>query len=411
MYIWQVAEWPEFQFAEQALAPALQQVLSTQQRLLGDVPLEIRQLDSNSPAFDEEESDAAAQMNSLIQNALIRNAISTSAIEGEVLDVGSVRSSVARHLGLETVGLQSGTKQSDALIQMLLQAMNDLSQPLTLENLCSWQRLLFPELPLIDNITVGAMRDDAASNGVDELAPMQVVSVKKGRYVVHFEAPPADSLNNEMGAFLAWFNTQRSGDVHPFIRAGIAHLWFVTLHPFDDGNGRLARAITDRALAQAEHASVRLYSMSATIEAHRKDYYTHLEFTQNLRSVSQINESGDEPVHTPMDITAWLHWFLTMLNEAMEEGCHVIERVAAKSRFWYRHSQTVLHARQIKVLNRLLDSFGSEFTQGINAAKYQSIAKVSKATATRDLADLVEKGCLVRLPAGGRSTRYQVNVK
>lgn len=415
MYIWQASDWPIFQFDKQALTPALNRVLATQKRLLGEMPMDLQDMRFTAAKPSETQNhhavDSANQVNMLLQNALIQNALSTSAIEGELLDVGSVRSSVARHLGLETAGVKGATKQSDALVCMLLAAMDNLSQPLTLTTLCDWQSLLFPELPLAEKLIVGALRDDHGGE-----TPMQVVSVKKGRYVVHFEAPPSSVLVQQLSAFLAWFNgddpalaqAHSQAEMHPFIRAGIAHLWFVTLHPFDDGNGRLARAITDRALAQAENTAVRFYSMSATIETHRNAYYEQLEQTQNRRSHSQLDQSGDAPVLRSMDVTSWLDWFLTMLNEAMEKGCDVIERVAAKSRFWYRHSQTVLHERQIKVLNRLLDNYGDEFPHGINASKYQSLAKVSKATATRDLTDLLNKQCIEKRSAGGRSTRYQV---
>lgn len=220
---------------------------------------------------------------------------------------------------------------------------------------------------------------------------MQVVSGRIDRPTVHFKAPPRGRLEAELDAFLAWFN-QPSKNLDPLIRVGIVHLWLVTLHPFDDGNGRLTRAVTDRALAQAERQSVRFYSLSAAIMARREAYYAHLESAQ---------KGG-------LDITSWLFWFLDTLKEALEQALVRVDRVLSKTHFWQRHATTVLNERQIKVLNRLLDTAGEEFEQGINARKYQSLAKVSKATATRDLAELLEKGCLFKLPGGGRSTRYAV---
>jgi Fic family protein len=207
-------------------------------------------------------------------------------------------------------------------------------------------------------------------------------------------------LQKQLTEFIDWFNTETSE--HGIIRAAITHLWFITLHPFDDGNGRVTRALTDRALAQAEQTSIRFYSLSAAIEANRATYYDNLENIQNCKTVEQIN--------TPTDITAWISWFLDVLAQAMEQGSLRINRVVDKTRFWQTHSQTIVNERQIKVLNRLLDNAGEEFLLGINASKYQSLTKVSKATATRDLADLVTKRCIKKLPGGGRNTRYIINI-
>ena len=218
---------------------------------------------------------------------------------------------------------------------------------------------------------------------------MQVVSGRMDRPTIHFEAPPRKNLEAELDRFLEWFNQPPAG-LDDLIRAGIAHLWLITLHPFDDGNGRLTRAVTDRALAKAERHSVRFYSLSAAIMARRNAYYEHLENTQK----------------GSLDITTWLNWFLETLEESLQQALLRVDRVMEKSRFWQRHAMTPLSERQIKVLNRLLDSAGEEFEYGINARKYQSLAKVSKPTATRDLGDLVSKGCIVQLPGGGRSTRY-----
>lgn len=319
-------------------------------------------------------------------DALIQNAIRTSEIEGEHLDVASVRSSVARQLGGEQIGLVGKTTpESDQLVALLRESTSDVDIPLTLEQLCRWQAMLFASgsSRLLD-IAVGQLRGEQ---------PMQVVSGRIDRPRVHFEAPPRHKLDAEMDGFIAWFN-QPPAALDPLVRAAIAHLWLITLHPFDDGNGRVTRALTDRALAQAEQHSIRFYSLSAAIMARRQGYYEQLEQAQR----------------SDMNITAWLVWFLETLQEALQQALQRISRVLAKTRFWQQHGASALTERQVKVLNRLLDTGGESFSLGINARQYQAIANVSKATATRDLAELLEKGCLYKLPGGGRSTRYGVAV-
>jgi len=372
MYIWQAPTWPHFSFQSSVIKPKLKNVLAKQEQLLGKT----RAL--------PEDLDHQAEMDALIQNAL-----QTSEIEGEKLNVGSVRSSVAKHLGLEQAGIPPGTAQTESLVAMLADATSQLKAPITQRQLCEWQAALFAEPMLIQNIAIGELRGEA---------PMQVVSQKGHRQTVHFQAPPQSTLQAELADFIDWFNADTGEDA--VIRAAIAHLWFITLHPFDDGNGRVARALTDRALAQAEQSSIRFYSLSAAIEAHRADYYDNLENIQGCRTIIQIKTKN------PTDITEWIGWFLDVLAEAIQQGSLRIERVINKTRFWKIHSQTILNARQIKVLNRLLDNAGEEFIQGINARKYQSLTNISKATATRDLSELVAKGCLEKQPGGGRSTRY-----
>ena len=381
MYIWQDQLWPTFVFESAQIAPKLEQVLALQQQLIGKA-------NSLPEGFDRQ-----AEMDALIQNA-----IQTSEIEGEKLNVGSVRSSVAKQLGLDQAGLphinfSSGTHQTESLVAMLCAATNDLQQPINQQLLCEWQAALFPEPSLIRNITIGDLRDDA---------PMQVVSQQGKREIVHFEAPPKARLEQELKAFIDWFNQEQPLEMHGIVRAAIAHLWLITLHPFDDGNGRVTRALTDRALAQDEQTSIRFYSLSAAIEKNRTAYYDILENTQGCKTKAQKNAGNT-------DITEWINWFLDTLMQAMQQGQQRVERVINKARFWQRHSQTVLSERHIKVLNRLLDGIGEEFEQGINASKYKSLAEVSKATATRDLTELVNKGCLKQLPGGGRSTRYSIN--
>ncbi|WP_152205219.1 Fic family protein [Marinobacter changyiensis] len=368
MHIWEQSDWPQFKWDEAALRPKLDAVRLLQGRLLGRTEAAPKRVDL------EVEMDA-----------LIQNAIRTSEIEGEHLDVGSVRSSVARQLSLERAGVSGRTTpESESLVKLLLEATHQPDEPLSRDQLCHWQSMLFPEGPgLLSKIRVGELRGEQ---------PMQVVSGRTDRPKVHFEAPPRDRLDTELEVFIKWFNDPPTG-IDLLLRAGIAHLWLITLHPFDDGNGRVTRAVTDRALAQAERQSVRFYSLSAAIMARRNTYYDHLEQTQSGGLV----------------ITAWLAWFLDTLGEALQQALSRVDRVLVKARFWQEYTTTVLNERQIKVLNRLLDTTGEKFEQGINARKYQSLAKVSKATATRDLAELLGKGCLERLPGGGRSTRYIVS--
>ncbi|CAM3662761.1 MAG: Fic family protein [Halomonas sp.] len=367
MYIWEQRNWPRFEWDESALRPTLDAVRLLQGRVLGKTEAVHGQAD-----LDVE------------MDALIQNAMRTSEIEGERLDVGSVRSSVARQLGLEQAGVSARTTpESEALVELLLQSTHQLDEPLSREQLCLWQSMLFVQGPgVLGNVRVGELRGDH---------PMQVVSGRLDQPNVHFEAPPRGQLEAELDAFITWFNQPPQG-LDGLVRAGITHLWLITLHPFDDGNGRVTRAVTDRALAQAEQQSVRFYSLSATIMARRHAYYDYLESAQK----------------GSLDITPWLLWFLDTLKEALEQALLRIDHVLMKATFWQRHATTVLNERQIKVLNRLLDTAGEEFVQGINARKYQSLAKVSKATATRDLVELLEKGCLFKLPGGGRSTRYMM---
>lgn len=366
MYIWERPNWPQFTWDTVLLQPRLDAVRLLQGRLLGQSEL--------LPA----DADRLAQMDAMIQNA-----IRTSEIEGEKLNVESVRSSVARRLGLLRAGMvDKATPQTNALVGMLLDATERHDQPLTQQRLCQWQAALFPAGPGLAGINVGSLR------GAD---PMQVVSGPIGHRTVHFEAPPRDRLEQELQDFLDWFSHSLDA-MDPLLRAGVAHLWLVTLHPFDDGNGRVTRAVTDMALAQAERQAIRFYSLSAAIMARRPEYYEQLEAAQK----------GD------LHITPWLAWFLDVLEESMQQALARFRSVLAKSRYWQRHAQTQLNERQLKALNRLLDGADEEFEHGINARKYIALTGASKPTATRDLTDLLEKGCLIKLPGGGRSTRYAV---
>lgn len=368
MYIWQRDDWPHFRYDMAALIGLIGDVRMLQGRLLG-----------HAENLDHEAS-ASTQLNTLVQEA-----IQTSAIEGESLNHSSVRSSAARRLGLETSGIEPKTADTDQLVTMLADAVADAAEPLTAATLFEWQASLFPERPMFmpDEAVIGGLRQDADGH------PMAVVSQQKGREIVHFVAPPSAALPDELEAFLTWFN-KVPPDVEGLVRAGLAHLWLVTLHPFSDGNGRVTRAVADRALAQAERTSVRFYSMSAAIMRDRSRYYDMLEATQK----------GD------LDVTEWLHWFLSTLKAALERSLGHFLRTLDKARYWQENRHKGLNERQIKVLNRLLDAEADEFTEGLTARVYKSLTKASKATATRDLSALVQEGCIEPLEGGGRSTRY-----
>ncbi|HCL42375.1 MAG TPA: DUF4172 domain-containing protein [Pseudomonas sp.] len=367
-WIWQRPEWPVFTWQADALAAPLRACVQAQGTLLG-----------MAGAVDRAD-ELHGQLDTLLQNI-----ITSSAIEGETLNVASVRSSLARRLGLEPGSKPS--PRSEGAAELLLDATRNIDRPLTLERLFGWHRQLFPDeaLPLYSAMHVGELRGDE---------PMQVVSGRLDRPRVHFEAPPRPGLEAQLERFLQWFADSRAdAGLDPLLRAGIAHFWFVTLHPFDDGNGRLTRAITDLALAQADGQAIRLYAMSASILDDRSGYYRVLEASQ---------KGG-------LDITEWLQWFLATLLDSLRQAIARIDRLLTKARFWQHHRNDGLSAEQTKVLNRMLDGGTQGFADGISASQYQAVAKVSKATATRHLADLLEKGCIEKLPGGGRSTRYRVS--
>lgn len=371
-YIWQNPSWPNFNYDLKTLAPLLAEIRLLQGRLLGHT----------------DHLDLDASLSSQI-DTLVQEALETSAIEGESLNVSSVRSSAARRLGIMSVGVDTSTDATDQLVQMLLDAVSNVTQPLSQTLLCDWQNSLFTERPIFlpENAIIGGLRIDEPGH------PMAVVSRKGRREIVHFVAPPSEVLEAELEQFIAWFNNPPV-ELDGIVRAGIAHLWLVTLHPFSDGNGRLARAVMDRALAQDENTSVRFYSMSAAIMRSRNEYYDALETAQ---------KSG-------LDITEWLSWFLETLKEAMLRSLMQFQMTLRKAKFLRMFSEEMLNERQSKVLNRMLDAAPDEFSEGINASKYKSIASTSKPTATRDLSDLVARGLLKQLPGGGRSTLYVLSL-
>ena len=365
-WIWQQPDWPKFVWDADELSNSLAQARLAQGKLQGAA--QILNTDLSSEA---------------LASVLIQDGITTSAIEGERLHIDAVRSSVANQLGLPNVGLPKPDRAIDGLVEVLLDATQKHNQPLTLQRLCNWHGALFPTgYSGLREIRVGQMR------GAE---PMRVVSGRIGHETVHFEAPPYGQLDLEMNRFIDWFNSDDSKKLDGLIRAGVAHLWFITIHPFEDGNGRIARAITDMALAQDEGLTMRLFSLSAQILAVREAYYNILESTQK----------GE------MDITAWLKWFLTQIQNAVELAQLTVANTLNKAKFWMTHQTKPLNERQRKALNRMLDSKDG-FEGGMNTRKYMNLTKTSRATAYRELAQMVEWGCLQANEKGGRSSGYLI---
>lgn len=365
-YIWQLKDWPDFRWDSDTLLEVLGKARKAQGRMI-----------------------AQAQWIGLETQAqlLIEEAFTTSAIEGEKLDRKTIRSSVARRLGLSTAGLPPEERRVEGLVEMLLDATTQYNRPLIASRLHGWQAALFPTgFSGIHKIGVGGWRTDTE--------PMRVISGPIGREKVHFEAPPSKQVAAEMKLFLSWWKNPPS-NLDGLIRAGIAHLWFVTIHPFDDGNGRIGRAITDMALAQDEGIGRRLYSLSMQILRDRSDYYEILE---------QIQKGT-------CDITAWLTWFLQMFTRAVERSEEVIQKAIFIAKFWQTRSRAELNERQLKVLQKLLEAEPLGFEGGLTNRKYVSMTKISRETAKRDLADLEEKGILKRNSEKGRSVFYSLVVQ
>lgn len=362
-YIHELADWPEFRWDSDALAAPLAAVRHRQGKLLGHML---------ALGFELQEEAGLA--------ALTDEVVGTSAIEGERLNPDEVRSSLARRLGLETAGLPSPGRDVEGVVQMLLDATREFESALTDERLFGWHAALFPTgRSGMVRIPVGVWR-------TDEDGPMQVVSGPAGREAVHFEAPDAGRLAVEMSRFLRWFNAK--SDLDPVLRAAVAHFWFVTIHPFADGNGRIARAIADMALARADGTASRFYSVSAALEARRQDYYWQLESSQR----------------GSLDITSWLAWFLRSLDETLGRAEVSLAGVMRKAAVWRRANVHPLNDRQGGVLNRLLGDFEGHLT----TSKYAKLAKCSRDTALRDIKALVQWGVLVANPGGGRSTSYRL---
>ena len=363
-WIWQQSDWPKFVWDANEISNSLAQARLAQGKLQGAA--QILNADLSSEA---------------LASILIQDGITTSAIEGERLHVDAVRSSVANQLGLPNVGLPKPDRAIDGLVEVLLDATQKHNHPLSLQRLCNWHGALFPTgYSGLREIRVGQMR------GAE---PMRVVSGRIGHETVHFEAPPYEQIDTEMSRFIDWFNSDDSQTLDGLIRAGVAHLWFITIHPFEDGNGRIARAITDMALAQDERLTMRLFSLSAQILAVREAYYDILESTQK----------GE------MNITAWLKWFLTQIQNAVELAQLTVANTLNKAKFWMTHQTKPLNERQRKALNRMLDAKDG-FEGGMNTRKYMNLTKTSRATAYRELAQMVEWRCLQANEKGGRSSGY-----
>ncbi len=362
-YIHELREWPHFKWDQKALAEKLAAVRNRQGRLTGRMEAYGFKLraEANLEALTEE-------------------VIRSSEIEGEVLNRDQVRSSIARRLGVDIGALTPADRNVEGVVEMMLDATGKYDEPLTTERLFGWHAALFPTgRSGMTRITVGAWRNDKSG-------PMQVVSGPTGRERVHYEAPKAAELDKEMNAFIDWFNN--NNDIDPALKAGVAHLWFVTIHPFEDGNGRIARAIADMALARSEKSAQRFYSMSAQIRQERKAYYDILEATQKAE----------------LEITPWLEWFLDCLDRAFDAAETILASVLKKARFWKLHAGESFNERQRAMIDQLHNGFEGSLT----SSKWAQLAKCSQDTALRDIDDLVQRGVLTKDAAGGRSTSYSL---
>jgi Fic family protein len=362
-YIHDLKDWPRFRWEHSRLSERLAEVRYRQGLLVGQM---------KALGFP-------LQTEAVLQT-LTEDVLKSSEIEGEHLDRDQVRSSIARHLGIDIGGLTAADRNVEGVVEMMLDATQHYGKQLTPERLFAWHAALFPTgRSGMSKINVGTWRDD-------KTGPMQVISGAIGKERVHYEAPGAGRLRTEMKRFLDWFNKEDSSDL--VLKAGIAHLWFVTIHPFDDGNGRIARAIADMVLARSEQSAQRFYSMSAQIRQERKAYYDILEATQK----------GN------LDITDWLGWFLDCLGRAIESAETTLAAILTKARFWDKFSGAAFNDRQRRIVNQLLNGFEGKLT----SSKWAKIAKCSQDTALRDIEDLVQKSVLMKDAAGGRSTSYSL---
>jgi Fic family protein len=362
-FIHQQNNWPDFTWKNDEVVNLLSEARNLQGRLIGRM---------ESLGFDLR-SEA-------LLDTLTLDVLKSSEIEGEFLNPDQVRSSIARRLGMEIAGSVESDRNVDGVVEMMLDATQNCFKPLTSDRLFDWHAALFPTgRSGMYKITVADWRNDTT-------VPMQVVSGAMGKEKVHFVAPDSSLVEREMKLFLDWFNNHKKTDL--VLKAAIAHLWCVTIHPFDDGNGRITRALTDMLLAQSDKSNQRFYSMSAQIRIERKEYYDILERTQK----------GN------LDITEWIKWFLNCLINSLKSTDSLLARVLFKADFWTRHSKTLINERQKKLLNMLLDGFDGK----LNSSKWAKIAKCSKDTAIRDINDLIDKDILQRESAGGRSTSYEL---
>jgi Fic family protein len=363
IYICENKDWPNFKWDSELLMPLLGKVRNHQGKLIGKM-----------------ESLGFELKNEAVLDTLTLDVLKSSEIEGEILNPEQVRSSIARRLGLNIAGLVPSDRDVDGVVEMMLDATQNFNQLLTKDRLFDWHSALFPTgRSGMYKIIVGNWRDDSTG-------PMQVVSGALGKEKVHYQAPDASDLEKEMNSFLEWINNNIQ---EPVIKAGIAHLWFVSLHPFEDGNGRIARALTDMLLARTDGIPQRFYSMSSQIRTERKAYYDILEKTQK----------------GSMDVTNWLEWFLKCLLDALYSSDNNLEKVIYKHKFWNRNSTKLQNERQKLLLNKLIDGFEGALT----SSKWAKISKCSADTALRDIQDLINKGILKKSASGGRSTNYELN--
>lgn len=363
VYIHQQDDWPNFKWNTDEFIGLLSEARNLQGRLFGKM---------ESLGFD--------LRNEAFLDTLTLDVLKSSEIEGEFLNSDQVRSSIARKLGMEIAGSVESDRDVDGVVEMMLDATQNCFKPLTKERLFDWHAALFPTVRSgMTKITVADWRKDTTG-------PMQVVSEAMGKEKVHFQAPDSLRVDNEMNMFLDWFNNNIENDL--VLKAAIAHLWFVTIHPFDDGNGKIARALTDMLLAQSDKSTQRFYSMSAQIRLERKQYYEILEKTQK----------GN------LDITEWIKWFLNSLINSLKSTDIVLNRVLFKAEFWRKHSNIKINERQKKILNKILDGFEGKLI----SSKWAKITKCSKDTAIRDINDLISKDILKKKAGGGRSTSYEL---
>jgi len=364
MWIHEHQNWTNFTWDAEALSPKLADIRHRQGRLLGRM---------EGLGFELKREASLT--------TLTNDVVKSSAIEGEMLNPEEVRSSIARRLGIDIAGLIPASRDVEGIVEVMLDATQSFSKSLTKDRLFGWHSALFPTgRSGMHKITVGSWR-------TLEAGPMQVISGATGRERVHFEAPSADRLENEMASFLIWLDQKI--DLDPVLKAGIAHLWFVTIHPFEDGNGRIARAIGDMALARADNTPDRFYSLSSQIEAERKSYYDHLE----------IQQRG-----TP-DITTWLEWFLDCLGRAISNAEQTLGKVLFKAQLWNKINENPVNERQRLVINRMLEN---DFIGYMNTSKYAKFSKCSNDTALRDIQELKARGIFIQNESGGRSTSYRL---
>lgn len=363
IYIHEKENWTNFSWDHKKVMIKLGEVRNLQGRLLGKM---------ESLGFDLQ--------NEAVLNTLTMDVIKSSEIEGEYLDIEQVRSSIARRLGIDIAGMVDPERHIDGIVEMMLDATQKYDLPLSKDRLFAWHAALFPTgWSNLFKITVAGWRKDTTG-------PMQVVSGPMGKEKIHFQAPDSERIESEMLRFLDWFENVHEIDL--VLKAAIAHLWFVTIHPFDDGNGRITRAITDMTLARSDKSIKRFYSMSAQIKVERKQYYEKLEKTQKGNS----------------EITDWILWFLQCLINAIDSTEETLSQILQKAEFWKLHATTILNTRQHKIINRLLDGFDGKLT----TSKWAKINKCSQDTALRDIQDLMNKGILQKEASGGRSTNYKL---